>query len=366
MIEKSSRKAKIPLPNNKIYLNIAAIFWTVLTLWISRTYTPSRDIDNTILLGIGILGFGTLAIVYYTHIVPYGIEALIVSTPPLDPQGKLLFFGAKVKGFIAYKLSFGFAIVIEGPVCHYDIKATLIKEFEWFCRMRGLKPCYIKAHADEVKIFSKLGKKSLQIGNEAIVNIQNFSLDEKKYTYLKTAIDRMKRDGLHTKTHLPPLKAGLIQQLEKVSDDWLKNTEKKKGSFSHQSFNTDEIKTYQIISIENHEGKIIAFMSIAPAYNSTEASYHLIRKISEAPEEILDILIIKMIEYCRACEYQYLNMGVVPSFSSLYKIPLFNSQRTIIDFKEKFGPQWRKQFLVYEHSYDLLLLPIVIYKMINM
>ena len=291
------------------------------------------------------------------------------------------FFGKKIKGFIAYKVSTGLAVVVDDPVCgdEHDHKMILIQEFEYFCKTLRLNPCYYKVERSARPLFNKMGKKSIQIGQEAVINIQRFNIIDKNRKFLQNTVNRIEKEGLQTKLHLPPLKNGLLQQLEMVSDEWIKTMCEKEKLLSKIAFNTEEMRTHRVMTVENEEGRIIAFLNIVPGNALQEVTYDLIRKTNDAPNGSLDVLIVKMIEYSKACGYEYLNMGHTP-FSGIEnsnklpekiikmayrKIPLFKFYHHLNDFKGKFDPQWQEQFVIYNRSYQLLLLPIAINSLLN-
>ena len=51
-----------------------------------------------------------------------------------------------------------------------------------------------------------------------------------------------------------------------------------------------EIKEQTVISVENNEEKIIAFLNVIPDYVKNEGTYDLLRKTADAPNGILDFI----------------------------------------------------------------------------
>lgn len=385
---------------NEHYLHTAAIIWMLITVWLCKIYTPRPFSDDFLLYAIGLLGSGAFTMIFYLHIKPYPVSLIMQSEQQIQKAeflyekygnpsvsytktygDKQLFFGTKVKGFIAYQSAAGIAVVFNEPVCANQpyYKATLIREFEFFCQTIKLSPCYYKVNKTSLSLFNKMGKKSLQIGQEAIVDLQNFNLLDDQYMPLRDALDEIEGSGLQTKLHLPPLKRGFVQQLEMVSDEWTRTTRKKETTLLQARFNAEEIKDQQVISLENEEGRVLGFLNIVPGAVHKQVTYHLIRKTNDAPKEIFDILIIKMIEYAKACGHHSLSMGTAPFTGTgssknlpekLLKLvyertPLFKSYYKLNDFRKRFNPQWQKQFLIYDRSHHLLLLPIAIKKIMK-
>ncbi len=298
-------------------------------------------------------------------------------------KDKSLFFGKETEGFVAYRSFLNIAVVLETPVCA-DNPTTIVKllnEFETYCKDKNWRTVYYRVDEKDICIFRDMGKKSLPIGQEAIVNVASFSLEGKKRKSLRNAINAIEKKGFVSKIYHAPISNNILQQLQQVSDCWLKDTKRRERVFSQGRFDKDEIKHHDIITLEDQEGQILAFLNIIPNYVPNETTYDLIRKNNDAPGGNMDLLILKLMEYCREKGLDYMNMGMAPfsgienskpgiSLSSvlhrLYqKNNLFRQHRGLKEFKDKFDPEWRSKFLIYDHDYDLLSIPLVMHKVMQ-
>ena len=77
-------------------------------------------------------------------------------------------------------------------------------------------------------------------------------------------------------------------------------------------FDITEISLQNVITISDSENKIVAFLNIIPDYSPQECTYDLIRKKRDAPGGCMDALIIKLIEYAKEKNYDFINLGLVP------------------------------------------------------
>jgi phosphatidylglycerol lysyltransferase len=123
--------------------------------------------------------------------------------------------------------------------------------------------------------------------------------------------------------------------------------------------------------VSNLEEKIIAFLNIIPDYAKNEGTYDLLRKTRDAPNGIMDYIIVEMYNYFRSKGIQYVNLGFAPmsgindphtfperSMKFAYeKIRSFSQYKGLRDYKEKFCPVWYDKYLVYDNDYDLLQIP---------
>ena len=172
----------------------------------------------------------------------------------------------------------------------------------------------------------------------------------------------------------------MIQKLKAVSDEWLKLTEREEIVFSQGMFVEKEIKEQTVISIENSEEKIIAFLNIIPDYVRNEGTYDLLRKTADAPNGIMDHILIELFNYFKTKGIKYVNLGFAPmsglndphnftekSMKFAYeKIRSFSHYKGQRDYKDKFNPQWFDKYLIFSNDYDLIQVPGVLTKVIKL
>ena len=166
-----------------------------------------------------------------------------------------------------------------------------------------MKSIYYKVPEESLDIYCRLRKKNLFFGQEAIVNISTFNLEGGQQKSLRHAIKKITDQGFKATIHVPPVKGGVLQKIKAVSDDWLKDTGRTEIIFSQGMFDWKELKQQTIITVENNEEKIIAFLNIIPDYAKGEATYDLIRKTKDAPNGVMDYILIELFNYLKSAEF---------------------------------------------------------------
>lgn len=347
---------------------------------------------------IHISGVVSIGLLFYALIKPYFITvkqdnedflnaAEIIKkfgSSPVDyfkmSEDKLFYFGDQVEGLVAYRVAGSYAIVLDEPVCAGPKeKLTLLEEFESFCLESGLKSAYYRVEENSLELFREIGKKSLIIGQEAVIDLQSFTLEGKDKRSMRNGLNSIAKKGLKTVIHYPPIKDGLLQKLKFVSNDWLQTTKREEIVFTQGMFEWEKLKQQTIITIENEDEQVFGFLNIIPDFAPDEATYDLIRKTSDAPGGVTDALIIALIEYCKSKNIRYLNLGLAPlsgieqakglpekTLKFAYeKFQQFRHYRGLRDFKEKFSPRWSNKYLIYENHYDLISLPKALNKVMK-
>jgi len=354
-----------------------------------------RHFARNFLLSINFAGIISMSFLFYTLIRPYVMKVEsngdehLKATQLVSKYGrsgldyfktyfdKLYFFATGVSGFVSYRIKGTFAVVLENPVCENDEALKIIvKEFDLFCLEHGLKPLYYRVPEESLKIYHSLKKKSLIIGQEAILNLNEFSLEGRSRKSLRNSCNKMKEEGWFIKIYETPVKDGVLQKLKAVSDEWLYEQDYSELVFAQGRFNIAELKYHTIIAVENEEEKVAAFANIIPDYAPGEATYDLIRKAENAHKDSIDFLMIEMFMYLKSKGFQKVNMGLAPMSGieqgkdfpektikfAYEQIRSFSHYKGLRGFKDKFDPEWQNRYLIYEHDYDLLQAPVILSK----
>jgi len=364
----------------------------------SNDLVPVDHFARRFLHSINISGFISIAFLIYTLVRSYvpkknvTDEELVLAKDLLKSFGnsqvdyfkiysdKMLFFSENKKTFISYRISGNFAVVLENPVAeNSEEMKKCICEFDKYCFENGLKSLYYRVTEESLEIFRSLRKKEMFLGQEGVVDISAFNLEGGSRKSLRNAIKKVTDRGFKYTIHVAPVKDGILQKIKSVSDEWLNDTDRSEIIFSQGMFDWNELKQQTIITVENAEEKIVAFLNIIPDYAKDEATYDLIRKTKDAPNGVMDYILIELFNYLKLQNFKYVNLGFAPmsgiddphtfperSMKFAYeKIKSFSHYKGLREYKEKFEPVWYNKYLIYQHDYDLLKVPSVLAKVIK-
>jgi phosphatidylglycerol lysyltransferase len=360
--------------------------------------TPYTSFGRGFILSINIGGFLSMGFLLYTLVRPYVFrgnaseEEVQKATSLLSRFGKssldyfkiyadkMIFIAPGTEAFISYRIAGSYAVVLENPVAGNDenLKAC-ISLFDTFCYENSLRNIYYRVPEANLDLYLAKGKKSMFIGQEAVVNLETFSLEGGSRKSLRNAINKIRDRGFRSTVHTAPIKDGVIQKLKSVSDEWLGYTERSEIVFSQGMFDWQELKQQTIITVENPEEKVIAFLNIIPDYSPGGSTYDLLRKTADAPNGIMDFILIEMFNYLKSKGYKYVNLGFAPmsglndahtfkekSVKFAYeKIRSFSQYKGLREFKDKYDPVWYNKYLIYDNDYDLIQVPAVLSRVIK-
>jgi phosphatidylglycerol lysyltransferase len=385
----------------QIDFNIYQSFWYTLQNFFligSNDLIPHDAFARDFIYLIKISGFASISFLVYSLVRPYVYKITptdeeIARAKSLTEQfgnssldffktysDKFIYTPPEINAYISYRVNTNFAVVLENPVAeNMEEMKKCIDSFSKYAYENGLKEIYYRVSKESLPIYHELSKKSLFLGQEGVVDLNSFSLEGGEKKSIRNALNKIKEQGYTTHINTPPLRDGLIQKLKAVSDEWLKLTEREEIIFSQGMFVEKELKLQTVISVENSEEKIIAFLNIIPDYVKNEGTYDLLRKTADAPNGIMDYILIELFKYFKDNGIQYINLGFAPmsglddphnftekSMKFAYeKIRSFSNYKGQRDYKDKFNPKWNDKFLIYTNDYDLLQVPGVLSKVIK-
>jgi len=390
---------------DKRHFNIDFNFWQSMRYTIQNYFmigtneiVPASKFASKFLLSINISGFFSIAFLIYTFVRTYvhqknvTDEDLELANELLTKYGnssldffktsadKMIFFSENRKAFISYRISGNFAVVLENPVAeNSDELQKCISEFDLFCYQSGMKSIYYRVPEDCIDIYHQLRKKSLFLGQEGVVDLTLFKLEGGARKPMRNAINKVIDRGYKTTIHEAPVKDGILQKIKAVSDEWLQEMERSEIIFSQGMFDWEQLKNQTIITVESPEEKVIAFLNVIPDFAKEEGTYDLIRKTKDAPNGVMDYILVELFNYFKSKQIRFVNLGFAPmsglddphtfpekSMKFAYeKIRSFSHYKGLREYKEKFEPTWHNKYLIYQHDYDLLQVPAVLTNVIK-
>jgi phosphatidylglycerol lysyltransferase len=314
----------------RLWTSVKIIF-RMFFLFDDSGLTPLTSFGKHFLYSIYIFGGLVISFIFFSLLKPYfskpynSQDDFIIAKEMLKKYGnsaldffktypdKFIFLSKDRDGFISFKITRYFAFVLENPVCKDD--ETLVKlvlEFDNFCIENGFVSIYYRIPQQTLILFKNLGKKSFPIGEEAIVDLTSFTMDGGKMKTTRSAINRLTSEGFDIKVYLAPIKEGLLQKLEMVSNNWLSEMNEKEIAFTQGVFDKVILKEQTIITVEDKEERVYAFLNLIPDYAAGEATYDLIRKVDDAPNGVLDLLMARTLLYMKEQGYKSANLGLAP------------------------------------------------------
>ncbi len=282
---------------------------------------------------------------------------------------KSYFFDSSREAFIAYRVANGMAVVLGDPVGPVERLAGTIEQFEAACRENGWRVAFHQATPEMLPAYERLGFLRMKIGDEAIVDLESFTLSGGKRKSLRTALHRLEREGVRAVLYEAPLSAEVLQQAREVSDDWLRQPGNRERGFTLGSFMDIYVANTPLLAAIDANGRMLGFVNIVSSFRTGEATSDLMRRRLDTPNGLMDFLFVKVIEIAKARGYQRFNLGMAPLAGfqpgeekhileeALHAI----GQRWnvgfrfsgIKEYKAKFATHWEPRYAVFRSRLDV-------------
>ncbi len=276
---------------------------------------------------------------------------------------KSYYFSPSGQTVIAYVSKGRAAIVLGDPIGAESDRREAVIAFGQFCAQNDWFAAFYEVLPEQLGLYHSLGYRSVQIGEEAIIDLHTFNLKGKANQDFRTAINKMTRAGYRFQVYEPPIDDALFQQLKPVSDEWLKDKQGSEKQFSIGWFNPEYLRDYHVAVVYNANGKVIAFSDLLSGYNRKEVTVDLMRHRNDAEKGIMDYLFAMMLQHFQKEGYDSFNfslsplagVGEAPDAQRIEKglhyffehLNQFYNFKGLHHFKEKFRPRWEPRYLVF-------------------
>jgi phosphatidylglycerol lysyltransferase len=273
---------------------------------------------------------------------------------------KALLFNESGDGFIMYRVQGRTWIAMGDPIAPAGRHAELIWQFRELSDAYGGRCVFYQVKPENLSLYADLGLALYKMGDEARVELAEFSLDQPARRDLRHTHRRAVREGAQFKMLSPAETQAALPRLRQVSEVWLGHKRGKEKGFSLGFFDGDYLARFPC-GVVMAEGEIVAFANLWPGAGRSELSIDLMRHGDTPIYGVMDYLLVEIMLWGKAEGYQWFNLGMAPlsGLESRRLDPLwhkigelvyrmgdrFYSFRGLRRYKEKFGPAWRPKYL---------------------
>jgi phosphatidylglycerol lysyltransferase len=285
---------------------------------------------------------------------------------------KNFFIARNTEGFLSFKQVNRFVVVLSDPVAlGSDEVEKVLGEFIDFCSENGWQPVFVQTEGKYLDIYKKYDFNKIMMGEEALLNLDAFSLDGPQGKEARYYLNRFKKQGFSF-NHEEQISTGLFQKLRQVNSEWLSLPHYVERTFTEGYFEKSNLENEEIFTITDGGGEVVCFASVINYPESSTALLDLMRRKAEAPSGVMDFLIYSLEKYYKEKGYKHFDLSLaplsgIPRESSIPEKTLkfvYNNIKQIYSFtglrrfKEKFNPEWKPRYLVYRSN---VALPFLMY-----
>jgi len=275
---------------------------------------------------------------------------------------KAYFFSASGNSVIAYVPKGRGAVALGDPIGPAEELATLIRDFLEFCGRNDWIPGFYQTQPDLLDLYRQLGFRAVKIGEEAVVDLVNFTTRGKAGQDLRAARNKLNKLGYSIAVYSPPLPRPLIEELRSVSDAWLRMMKGSEKRFSVGWFDEDYVRKSSVVVVHTPDGAIGAFANLISHTPAKGMTIDMMRHREGLPHGLMDFLFLALFEQGKAQGYErfYLGLsalsgvGEEPRSARMEKVihylyehlNRFYNFKGLHAYKEKFQPTWEPRYLI--------------------
>ncbi len=271
--------------------------------------------------------------------------------------------------YLAYTVKGRMAVALGDPIGpEADLFAT-VTCFREFCSRNDWEPAFYQTLPETLAVYRAAGFEALNIGHEAIVDVQAFNLAGGANKNFRIAYNHLLKLGYQVKFHQPPIPDPILVELREISDEWLTSMHGNEKRFSLGWFDDEYIRNSQIAAVHDAQGWITAFANLLPEYRRAEVAADLMRRRREVEPGTMDFLFVSLFQWAHEQGYATFNLGL-SALSGVGEHPgdpaterilhfvyehinQFYNFKGLHEFKKKFHPEWSPRYLIYPDAASL-------------
>jgi len=274
---------------------------------------------------------------------------------------KFFLFNESHKAFLMYGIAGRSWVCMGDPIGAEDERLELAWRFRELSDRHSGWPIFYEAGKENLHLYLDMGLSLLKIGEEARVELPQFTLEGKSRKGFRYIINRLEKSGACLEIAPAAAVPALLPELKAVSDTWLMTKSTREKRFSLGWFHPDYLAHCPMALIKQ-EGRVVAFANIWGGSQRSELSVDLMRFLPEAPDDVMEYLFLKLMLWGKDAGYSWFNLGMAPwsgleshalagiwnrfgAFLFQYGEHFYNFQG-LRNYKEKFAPRWEPKYLV--------------------
>jgi lysyl-tRNA synthetase class 2 len=284
-------------------------------------------------------------------------------------RDKHYLFDESRSAFAGYRVENGVLMVSGDPVGEPAAVASLMRRLFEFAEVRSLRVAALGVSSAGRLLFEQAGLRALYVGDEAIVETQQFSLDGRAIRKVRQSVSRLENGGYSSRLEeLSALPAGTLGELEQVTETWLDGAPERGFSMAMDSLRNPHCAETLVLTAVDENGAVGGFLQFVPTSGRNAVSLSLMRRCPDAPNGLTEYMIVRAIEALRARGVEEVSLNFA-AFARLLREPAGLVERVagrlialgdtwfqierLYRFNAKFFPRWEPRYFMYESRFGL-------------
>ncbi|MFC3574109.1 phosphatidylglycerol lysyltransferase domain-containing protein [Streptomyces yaanensis] len=276
------------------------------------------------------------------------------------------------KAAITYRVVGGVTLASGDPIGDPEAWPGAIEEWLEEARRHAWTPAVMGASEEAGTIYARHGLDALELGDEAIVDVADFSLEGRAMRVVRQAHNRVRRAGytVHIRRHGDIPEADMAALIEKA-DRWRDGGSERGFSMALGRLGDPADDSCVMLECRDGEGEPRALLSFVP-WGEHGLSLDLMRRDRDCENGLMEFMVIELLLRARELGVERVSLNfamfraVFERGSRLGAGPVLRLWRSVLTFfsrwwqieslyraNAKYRPVWEPRFLLFEKSADI-------------
>jgi lysyl-tRNA synthetase class 2 len=342
-------------------------------------------------LGVHLVEIGTLLAMAYVVFRPLAAPASLPGTGARRAAAELVrahgsdtlsffklradkhyFFSADRSAFVGYQVQNGVLLLSGDPVGPDAALAGLLADVKEFAQARGLKLAAVGASERLVPLWEHLGLRTMYLGDEAIIEVGEFSLEGRPIRKVRQSVTRLRKAGFVAELHrVSELAPAVAAEVEEVLERGREGAPERGFSMAMDSLHGDHGEDTLVVLARDASdparpvGGVLHFV---PCFGRPAMSLSFMRRDPSTPNGLTEFMVVSAVELLRerGVDEMSLNFAAFARWIHSPERPVeralgrlialgnrFFQIESLYRFNAKFFPRWQPRYLVYEGAFGL-------------
>ncbi|MFK0021432.1 phosphatidylglycerol lysyltransferase domain-containing protein [Streptomyces sp. NPDC090798] len=277
------------------------------------------------------------------------------------------------KAAVAYRVVGGVSLASGDPIGDPEAWPGAIEPWLAEARAHGWIPAVMGASEEAGTVYSRHGLDALELGDEAIVETAEFTLDGRAMRTVRQAYNRVKRAGYEVRIRRhDDIPADEMAYLLRRADDWRDGATERGFSMALGRLGDPDDGQCVMLECTDGQGELRALLSFVP-WGPRGLSLDLMRRDRDAENGLMEFMVIELLRRAQEIGITQVSLNFA-MFRSVFERggrlgagPVLRLWRSLLSFfsrwwqieslyraNAKYRPIWEPRFLLFEKSADLL------------
>ncbi len=283
---------------------------------------------------------------------------------------KQYFFGPDRRAFVGYRIENGVMLLSGNPVGPEDAFPALLGELRAYADARALKLGAVGASQTLLPLYHQLGLRSIYLGDEAILELDQFSLEGRAIRKVRQSVSRLSKAGFSAELcEVSALAPATLEEIERVLVRGREGAPERGFSMAMDTISGRHGHDTLVVLARDREGAIRGVLHFVPCYGRDTMSLSFMRRDPATPNGLTEFMVVNAAGLLRERGLSEMSLNFA-AFARWMHSPRKRHERwlgklvtlgnpffqieSLYRFNAKFFPRWEPRYLVYDGALGLV------------